>query len=110
MSGESRVAYHAVPCIVKEGAEGEPPNALKSDLDYSVKTIANEEQSGIADVSFELHDKKVKFLSNNCYCGSGNHQEHLWSQWSMSSTEWEPFSSYLSKTRININVRQVHKV
>ena len=97
MAGESRIAYHAVPCIVKEGVKEVPPKPLQC-LDLVDKMTEK--------ITSEIENE----TGDNCYCGSTNFQEHLWTLWSIGRKEWEPFAKYLSNTRININVRQVHKI
>lgn len=73
MSGESRLAFHAVPRIMKTGNGNEPPNELKY--------CNNQTNNSIASKNYEAD---------------------------MSQEEWQPFENYLAKTRINVNVRQVH--
>lgn len=111
MAGDSRVAYHAVPCIVKEGAEGEPPPALK--VSSATKMMVQSEKIGkqtLKEAGNDPETKSMCFEEENCHCETEDFQDHLWAKSCLSDTEWEPFATYLSKTRININVRQVHKV
>lgn len=104
MANESRVAYHAVPCIVKESDGDEPPEPLKiseGSVDTATDDTANSMNHQVATTRF--CEKSM------CYCGCENNKDHLWSTLNMNKTEWEPFAKYLSRTRININVRQVHR-
>lgn len=73
MSGESRLAFHAVPRIMKSANDNEPSNELKS--------CNNDTNNSIISRKFESD---------------------------LSQEEWQPFENYLAKTRINVNVRQVH--
>lgn len=100
MTGESRLAYHAVPCIVKVGNADEPPECLKWD------------ENAIGD-KMPLLSKRCQEKREKCcqvcekYCDPNIVEEKLRS-FSTNSEEWKPFASYLATTRININVRQVH--
>ena len=109
MANESRVAFHAVPCIVKESANDEPPEPLKLPIDPEDR-ITDDLGSTIGNTmkNNSVADKGL-FNKGSCYCGSDNYQDHLWSHLNMSSNEWGPIAKYLSKNRININVRQVHR-
>ena len=90
MTKESRLAYHAVPCIVKVGLDIEPPQCLKwNDCDNNKDTTLSGELCG-----------------QNCDLTTVSKQQQNFAK---NQQEWEPFVSYLSRTRININVRQVHK-
>ena len=109
MSGEARVAYHAVPCIIKEGLDGKPPEALQYDgcreTKYDCATVQDiKGQSAVKD------SMNIEGSSSGLECQFGCKGDNLlWTSLNLSKKEWEPFASYLSKTRININVRQVHK-
>ena len=104
MANESRVAYHAVPCIVKESDGDEPPEPLKISED-SVDTATDDTTNSMNHQAAATRP----YEKSMCYCGSENDKVHLWSTLNMNKTEWGPFAKYLSRTRININVRQVHR-
>ena len=109
MAGKSRVAYHAVPCIVKESASDEPPEPLKLSVD-PIDVVNNEMDIDVQNTTEkQTVDKDILSRRKTCHCSSESCQNHLWSHFNMSKNEWEPFANYLSKTRININVRQVHR-
>ena len=103
MTGESRLAYHAVPRIVKVGSNDEPPECLKWDVH------ANGDKMPLLKQSEEKCDKAANESCSVCrkYYTPSIIAERL-SEFSASVEEWETFASYLSTTRININVRQVH--
>lgn len=82
MSGESRLAFHAVPRILKVGEENQPPEHLK----WTEKTTTQENQGRCCKSHYEANLRDA------------------------SEEEWRPFAQYLSKTRINVNVRQVHSL
>ena len=109
MAGESRVAYHAVPCIIKESSTDEPPEPLKLPLG-PIDAVSDKGSINIGNTTEkQTFDTDICSRRNICYCGSESCHDHLWSYLNMSKNEWEPFAKYLSKTRININVRQVHR-
>lgn len=72
MSEESRLAFHAVPRIVKTSDDDNPPDECNNSN-----------------------------LCNNC-CKPTQYETHI------NHDDWKPFEQYLAKTRINVNVRQVH--
>ena len=106
MTKESRLAYHAVPCIVKVGLDIEPPQCLKwNDCDNNKDTTLSGELCGQnCDVTTVKIDCPVCDKYHDHDAVSKQQQNFAKNQ-----QEWEPFVSYLSRTRININVRQVHK-
>lgn len=83
MSGESRLAFHAVPRIIKTGQDNEPPDALK----WTEQTTQQECESKCC-----KNDFKATSVTD------------------ISEQNWSPFAQYLSNTRINVNVRQVHSL
>ena len=103
MSGESRLAYHAVPCIVKVGDDNEPPHCLKWD------EHANGEQMPLLKQTKENYVKDDDCCCSVCrnYSDPSLIAERL-GDFSSNVEDWKPFASYLATTRININVRQVH--
>ena len=103
MTGESRLAYHAVPCIVKVGNEDEPPECLKWDEHANGDNMPLLEQT---------EEKRENAMNESCsvcrkYYKPSIIDESL-GDFSKNAEEWRPFASYLATTRININVRQVH--
>lgn len=102
MTGESRLAYHAVPCIVKERNDDKPPDCLEWE------EYANGDSMPLIKQTKEECDKAV----DSCpvcrkYYNQSMITERL-DSFSKNALEWSPFASYLATTRININVRQVH--
>ena len=99
MSGSSRVAFHAVPCIIKQGEQDQLPDALRynSIPDVNLKNSTGEKED----------DKYIDKL-DGCFCNLGP-DEHFWKHLRTTEEEWKSFEDYLSRTRVNINVRQVHK-
>jgi len=86
MTGQSRIAFHAVPCIITKPSQTTPNNIGKCPL--------------------VLEDEIVGGNSNICNCEEDC--EHVWKN-EMLDPSWKEFSKYISNTRININIRQVHK-
>ena len=148
MSGKSRTAFHAVPRIVKEGNENEPPRCLKWKEGLFDVTLSSEEDSdetSIPDENVKFPDvveKKTVVSQRTCDSSAERNERHLFqesydnkdtnkfgdsnletskacrcnknhfcgkSMKSVRSDEWRQFELYLSKTRINVNVRQVHE-
>lgn len=136
MSGNSRTAFHAVPRIVKVGKENEPPSCLKWKdglfaNDVTLKSERNpDENVDVPDVLEENNvSRRTSVSSNNkvmnefgnvslknsgcdetgqgCQCNKINFCGK--SMKTLTSEEWRQFEIYLSKTRINVNVRQVHE-
>ena len=102
MTGDSRLAYHAVPCIVKDRNDDEPPHCLEWE------EHANGDNMPLIKQPKKECDKAV----DSCpicrkYYNPSMTREILGS-FSKNAEEWSPFASYLATTRININVRQVH--
>ena len=121
MSGPSRTAFHAVPCIVKIGKDGEPPDELKLVGNYEFTNSSENGHDYAASKTELMAPEQTEKLYNGCdtdkitvrehrcrNCQSPN-LDHCWKDFRPSETEWRPFADYLSKTRININVRQVHR-
>lgn len=137
MSGESRTAFHAVPRIMKVGEENEAPPSLKwqksldaqirlygldaSDMNEDVRNVCKEKKDDIIHGSLnsaksdfeckqgrEIEDLPCK-PTETCDCNKleffGNSLRNNY----LHQEEWRKFEIYLSKTRININVRQVHE-
>ncbi len=107
MSGSSRTAYHAVPCIVEEKSVEKNQNWRES-----LKQHDNEMNS--QDCRNEQADSDPCFVHGNgfredqCFCNSNpakNNSENM----PVSKEDQTLFENYRSKTRININARQVHK-
>lgn len=102
MTKKSRLAYHAVPCIVKVGIGIEPPQSLKWN-DNKDATSSGEPCGQNCDLTTEMdcpvcdkyHDHEAVIKRQQTFAKN--------------KQEWEPFALYLARTRININVRQVHK-
>ena len=86
MTGPSRVAFHAVPCIITKPSPTTPENIGKCPLVLERELVTNKE-----------NDCCIK---ENC--------THVWEN-ELVKDDWKSFSKYLSNTRININIRQVHK-
>ena len=137
MSGESRTAFHAVPRIMKVGKENEAPPCLKwqksleaqthphgldaSDINEDVRNVCKETKVNInpgslntAKSDFErkqeneiedLPGKPTETCDYNKLEFFGNSLGKNY----INQKEWRKFEIYLSKTRININVRQVHE-
>lgn len=84
MTGASRTAFHAVPRIMTKCMRTAP-------LDIGTCPLVGFDDDFGAEES--------------CGCNDG---EHWWRN-EMKSSSWSEFGDYLSKTRININIRQVHK-
>ena len=154
MSRKSRTAFHAVPRIVKEGNENEPPCCLKWKEGLFDVTLSSEEDSdetSIPDENVKFPDvveKKTVVSQRTCDSSAERNERQLFqesydnkdtnkfgdisslesersetrkvcqcnknhfcgkSMKSVRSDEWRQFELYLSKTRINVNVRQVHE-
>ncbi len=102
MSGESRTAYHAVPCIVKDESEQQPPKCLRFTREFSSE---NKEQD--KDI---YKTKEMSSLAEESVIKKGQFSENFWSNLEqLSEPDCKLFDDYLSRTRVNINVRQVHK-
>ena len=107
MAGESRIAFHAVPCIIKEGKEGIPPLELRFEQENSARhDLVKEINKDVADHAFQPGIEGN--CENNARC-CPEQIGHFWMNSNMTQQEWQPFEDYLSRTRVNINVRQVHK-
>jgi len=80
MTGPSRTAYHAVPRVFTK-------TSLTGPKDIGSLTWSDE----------------------NTECVSEQHEQcfHIWKN--ELNNEWKEFEDYLKNTRININIRQVHK-
>ena len=85
MTGLSRTAFHAVPCIVTK-----PQQTMPHDIGTPC----------------QLWKTFTMETSENCKCVDIN--QHLWNN-ALNDSTWKHFAEYISKTRININIRQVHK-
>jgi len=85
MTGASRTAFHAVPRIVTGAMRTAP-------IDIGLCPL------GIDSAKDSANGNKI------CEC----HGEHCWTN-QMEFSDWCDFATYLSKTRININIRQVHR-
>ena len=85
MTGESRTAFHAVPCILTKPVKTAPADIGTCPL--------------VTSGDFNRADPNI--------CKSLDHN-HYWKD-EMNDASWEDFSKYISQTRININIRQVHK-
>ena len=98
MTGESRLAYHAVPCIVKVGNNDEPPECLKWDVH------ANGDNMPLLTQTEEKCEKAENEVCSVCrkYYTRSVIAERL-GDFSKNAEEWGPFASYLATTRININ-------
>jgi len=83
MTGPSRVAFHAVPCIITKPSKTTPENIGDCPL------VLDSDNSNI-----NVDKKEI----DGC----------IWNN-AMASNDWKEFSEYISNTRININIRQVHK-
>lgn len=101
MTKESRLAYHAVPCIVKVGNEDEPPECLRWD-DH-----ANGGNMPLLRQTQKCSKPDECCTICNKYINPSTLADRLHS-FATNAKEWKPFASYLATTRININVRQVH--
>ena len=88
MTGSSRVAFHAVPCIITKPSPTTPANIGNCPL-------VSQKSDGI-----EIDQKESCCDKENC--------QKVWKN-EMMKEDWKEFSKYLSTTRININIRQVHK-
>ena len=123
MSGKARAAFHAVPRIVKVGKQDEPPDCLKWKpglffQEGKVCKICEKEclEDAIPNEKIqrsELRSNEVSTIPENCSCfceeDSCFETDEL-TRNSLTEEEWQLFALYLSKTRININVRQVHEL
>lgn len=127
MSGESRLAFHAVPRIFKVGEEIEPPDCLKWLNPKEISQNCKNGEEHLVDKEKETEAKnrqEAKFYKTSkinegtmiddekseliCRC---NESENIMDVLlNVSEDEWLPFERYLSRTRININVRQVHSL
>ena len=85
MTGPSRTAFHAVPCVLTK-----PVDTAPSDIGTCPLVLSGECGTQI-----------------DCYCDTKN--EHLWRNEMGESQAWKEFSDYIKCTRININIRQVHR-
>jgi len=85
MTGESRTAFHAVPRIMTKSMKSAPYDIGTCPL--ALPNVGVEETPLCTTV--EKHDH---------FCRDETRTD-----------SWEEFAKYLSKTRININIRQVHK-
>ena len=105
MTRESRLAYHAVPCIVKVGLEDEPPECLKwNDFNTNKYTLPSEEkQNKNCDSSTDVNCASCRKYHDHQAVLERLHQ------FAKNKQDWEQFALYLARTRININVRQVHE-
>lgn len=82
MTNESRLAFHAVPCIITKSMKTAPADIGSCPLGNKV--------AGLNSVFSE---------ESNGYCWKNQ----------MIEESWNDFAKYISETRININIRQVHK-
>ncbi|XP_047136393.1 nucleic acid dioxygenase ALKBH1 isoform X1 [Hydra vulgaris] len=89
MTGPSRTAFHAVPCIITKNQK-----TIPHDIGVSCQLWQTSEYFPAAE------------SAEYCKCIDCSH--HLWTN-AMNDSSWEKFAEYISKTRININIRQVHK-
>ena len=102
MTGESRLAYHAVPCIVKVSNADEPPECLTWDDHANGGGMPLLEQTEENNESpFECCTVCRKYYDPRTI------KDRL-RDFSSNAKEWKPFASYLATARINMNVRQVH--
>lgn len=84
MTGPSRTAFHAVPRIMTQHIKTSPHNIG----DCPLALCYDEEKEDVCSCE----------VKHNCW----------WNN-EMKSSAWTEFARYFSKTRININIRQVHK-
>jgi len=85
MTGASRTAFHAVPRIITGATKTAP-------LDIGLCPLGM------------ISGKSSANINELCECT----EKHCWTN-EMSYPDWHDFGIYLSKTRININIRQVHR-
>lgn len=91
MTGPSRTAFHAVPCVLTKPVSTAPddigtcPLVLTEELNTSVKENP---------CDHEPLDRT---------------SQHVWKNEMSDVDSWKAFSEYIKSTRININIRQVHK-
>lgn len=112
MTGDSRIAFHAVPRIFNSPIVTGP-----SDVPYCPLVIDQSEQEKSETVC-ELQnntDQKTdsccgveQFGFDSCKCLDGS-RSHVWMDTFSNEESWKPFSDYLKNARVNINIRQVHK-
>ena len=112
MSGESRAAFHAVPRIIKvDGPDGLPDCLRWKPELFSQRgevSQTSKEESLRGEISRAREEFQIAEIS--CCCKESSRLESREkTKMILSAEEWKPFSIYLSKTRININVRQVHE-
>ena len=103
MTGQSRTAFHGVPCIITSEIKTGPSDLLNCPLLLKPKgTFGND------CTKEELNENSAS--ESACSCNRNNNSEQpLWTNYMADEDDWLPFSNYLSKTRININIRQVHR-
>ena len=119
MSGESRLAYHALPKVLP------PPDGHVSDvlsraaLEHAIEMCARDSTSSCCTVCRQLRAEIHSDPQDTCIlepsldmhnsAGSSSHTKLpcccIGCQWL--SRTWPQFESYLSCSRINVNVRQV---
>ena len=92
MTGPSRTAFHAVPIIVTK-----PQKTGPADLGKCPLVLRDEPEA-------DTEETRVK----KCSCKTPE-KEHVWKDEMMEKGSWKCFSDYLKSTRVNINIRQVHK-
>ena len=90
MTGPSRTAFHAVPCIVTKHTDTTPDDIGTCPL------VLND-------------DNHNDDCENESVCNIQNDKEHVHLWKNEMKKDWREFSDYISNTRININIRQVHK-
>ena len=120
MSGESRAAFHAVPRIIKVAEQDELPVCLrwKSELFSQSAELCKTSQTESLNNSMreeiqtaeQCANEELQIPETSCCCNESTcFKRKEKTRMVLSEENWKPFSLYLSKTRININVRQVHE-
>ena len=112
MTGESRTAFHAVPRIVTRPMRTAPLDigscslVVDSDAGGDINSGSGGKNCG-SDTGVGGGDGGCGGSddSDECTCSES---DRCWTN-EMLSPSWGEFSKYLSNTRININIRQVHK-
>ena len=92
MTGPSRTAFHAVPIIITKPQKTGPEDLGRCPLVLREKPEADTEE----------------IAQKNCCCKTPE-EEHVWKNEMTNKESWKCFSDYLKSTRVNINIRQVHK-
>ncbi|XP_032241496.2 nucleic acid dioxygenase ALKBH1 [Nematostella vectensis] len=112
MSGEARLAFHAVPRIIQVQTKDNIPEGLT----WSHGMLPEEQKTHMwtttaRSVTTKTHDGEQDTTEQKSYKDSCcNPKAFLTQSPPMTEEEWLPFAKYLSRTRINVNVRQVHSL